>query len=162
MFVYSTNSTNRLQIIHVTMQLYALISLLSLLWSTAFGYLIIVSFDTKPGSQIFDGSLVNYEDPIRKYSMNFDKSAAFVEKLMGVNSSNGVVTLKKSLACDGIEYPNVFTLYIDSYSNGNYEYISIPLKIYVRGCESKGREKGMVSLIRQTCLNRDRILKTFI
>lgn len=107
------------------------------------GYLVIVNHETNPDTRIFDGMLLNYKEPTRKYYMNVDKSASFVEKLVQVNSSTGSVTLKRRLACDGVEYPNVFTMYIDSICNDIYEYVSIPLKVYIHGCESRGKPKGI-------------------
>lgn len=131
----------------IVVTLYVVYSLLCLVLSTVNGYLIIVSNATEPDTQIFDGMLLNFKEPSRKYYMNVDKSASFVEKLVQVNPFTGAVTLKRYLACDGIEYPNIFTLYIDSSSNEIYEYVSIPLKVYIRGCESGGRIKGTLARI---------------
>lgn len=119
------------------------ILLLLVLLVKAFGYLIIVSNTEPPDTVIFDGALSTFKFPDRKYFMNVEKSASFLEKLIYVNSSTGNVYLKQSLSCDRLEYPNVFTFYIDSSATGVYEYISIPLKVYVQGCEPKG-ERGEI------------------
>ncbi|XP_065199574.1 protocadherin-like wing polarity protein stan [Planococcus citri] len=125
---------------NVTMWICSVLVILSIV-PNIIGYLIIVNHDSNPDTEIFDGTLSNYKEPTRKYYMNVDKSASFVEKLVQVNSSTGSVTLKRRLACDGIEYPNVFTLYIDSTCNDIYEYVSIPLKVYIHGCETRGKIK---------------------
>ena len=98
-------------------------------------YLIILNGTTPQESVIFNGALSVFKQPLRKYFMNVDKSASFVERLLRVNASTGAVHLKQSLSCDRSLYPNVFTMYIDSSSSGIYEYISVPLKVYVQGCE---------------------------
>lgn len=136
---------------------------LSLLWlsiASAFGYLIIVTDTDPPGSEIFDGGLLNYKQPSRKYYMNIDKSASFVEKLLEVNSSTGAVTLREYLSCDGFKYPNIFTLYVDSSSSGIYEYVSVPLKVYVHGCESADKSEGThIILLRVVLIMRTNYLR---
>lgn len=119
--------------------------LLFVLSVKAFGYLIIVDNTVPADTVIFNGTLSSFRHPDRKYFMNVEKSASFVEKLVYVNSSTGTVHLKQPLSCDGLEYPNVFTFFIDSSSAGIYEYISVPLKVYVHGCEPSGDKGEMIN-----------------
>lgn len=123
----------------------SLFILLEIFLGNVLGYLITVNDTTPEGFAIFDGSVLNSKQPFRKYYMNVEKSASFVEKLIYVNAYTGIVYLKQSLSCDGIYYPNIFTLYIDSTSNGIYEYVSIPLKIYIQGCEDNNVSSGNTS-----------------
>ncbi|XP_066904779.1 protocadherin-like wing polarity protein stan isoform X2 [Halyomorpha halys] len=98
------------------------------------GYLILLSEEEEPGSLIFDAGLKTNEHHKRHYTINVDKSASFVRRLLRVDHSFGEVYLRQKLQCDGVFYPNLFTLYIDSTSNGTLDYVSIPLRVLIRGC----------------------------
>ena len=77
----------------------------------------------------------------RHYKINTHRSAGFVHRLLHVDSGSGQVILKRHLECDGLFYPNLFTLYIDSTSNETrgVDYYSLPLRIFVTGkqCEKE-------------------------
>lgn len=98
------------------------------------GYLILLSEEEEPGTLIFDAGLKTNEHHKRHYTINVDKSAYFVRRLLRVDHSFGEVYLRQKLQCDGVFYPNLFTLYIDSTSNGTLDYVSIPLRVLIRGC----------------------------
>jgi cadherin EGF LAG seven-pass G-type receptor 1 len=55
------------------------------------------------------------------------------------------------LECDGLFYPNLFTLYVDSTANETYgvDYYSLPLRIFVTGeqCEKDDPESGELNRI---------------
>lgn len=71
----------------------------------------------------------------RHYKINAHKSAHFVHHLVAVNHKDGQIQLKKSLKCDGIYYPNLFTFYVDSTSNRlrSIDYYSLPIRIFISG-----------------------------
>lgn len=115
---------------------------IALLSTRTYAYLIILNNSIPEESVIFDGSLSVFKQPLRRYFMNVNKSASFVEKSLYVNASTGEVLLKRSLPCDRSLLPNVFTVYIDSFSSGIYEYVSVPLKVYVHGCENESNDAG--------------------
>ncbi|XP_073973404.1 protocadherin-like wing polarity protein stan isoform X2 [Rhodnius prolixus] len=97
-------------------------------------YLIILSEEDEAGLVVFDAGIKGHEHYRRKYSINVDRSANFVKKLLHVDHHDGRVRLRKRLHCDGVHYPNLFTLYIDSTSNGTLDYVSVPLRILIKGC----------------------------
>lgn len=117
--------------------------LFSVLITTVQSYLIVVSEDTEPGTVIFNASVYKLGSE-RHYKINAHKSAHFVHHLLHVTSDDGQVTLKKSLKCDGIYYPNLFTFFVDSTSNRlrSIDYYSLPLRIFVAGknCNDERRE----------------------
>lgn len=98
------------------------------------GYLIIVHEDTPPGSIIFNASVYKLGSE-RHYKINAHKSANFVHHLVAVSHKDGQIQLKKSLQCDGIYYPNLFTFYVDSTSNRlrSIDYYSLPVRIFISG-----------------------------
>ncbi|XP_037887303.1 protocadherin-like wing polarity protein stan isoform X2 [Glossina fuscipes] len=97
-------------------------------------YLIVVYEDTPPGTIIFNASVYKLGSE-RHYKINAHKSAYFVHHLVAVNHKDGQIQLKKSLKCDGIYYPNLFTFYVDSTSNRlrSIDYYSLPIRIFVSG-----------------------------
>ncbi|XP_037826241.1 protocadherin-like wing polarity protein stan isoform X1 [Lucilia sericata] len=97
-------------------------------------YLIIVHESTEPGTVIFNASVYKLGSE-RHYKINAHKSAHFVHHLVAVNHKDGQIQLKKSLKCDGIYYPNLFTFYVDSTSNRlrSIDYYSLPIRIFVSG-----------------------------
>ncbi|XP_066994105.2 protocadherin-like wing polarity protein stan [Anabrus simplex] len=103
-----------------------------------FSYLIIITEDEPPGHIIFNATLPRLGSH-RHYKINNHRSAGFVHRILHVDSRTGRVMLKRHLECDGIFYPNLFTLYVDSVSNFSrgVDYYSLPLRIFVSGrrCE---------------------------
>ena len=120
--------------------MHLLVSAISVLLAavlSANAYFIVLNQTISRESIIFDGSLSTFKQPLRRYFMNVDKSASFVKRLLHVNASTGAIQQKESFSCDRSLYPKVFTLYIDSSSSCIYEYVSVPLKVYIQGCEDE-------------------------
>lgn len=111
-----------------------LATLLCLLFLEAHSYLILIDERQEAGTVVFNSSVYKLGSD-RHYKVNFKRSAAFVNNLVFVEPKSGQVFLRQSLICDGIYYPNLFTLYVDSTSNrlGDIEYHSLPLRILVVG-----------------------------
>lgn len=111
-----------------------LLLLLLQLFQLASGYLIVVHEDTPPGTVIFNASVYKLGSE-RHYKINAHKSANFVHHLVSVSHKDGQIQLRKSLKCDGIYYPNLFTFYVDSTSNQlrSIDYYSLPVRIFVSG-----------------------------
>lgn len=65
-----------------------------------------------------------------------------MQKLFYVDPSSGSVILVKHIDCSSIEYPSLFTLYVDSTSNTTLEYLSVPLRILVKDCDDKSEFNG--------------------
>lgn len=97
-------------------------------------YLIVVSETTPPGTIIFNASVYKLGSE-RVYKINAHKSARFVHRLLQVDQKEGQIRLKKSLSCDGVYYPNLFTFFVDSTSSRlrSIDYYSLPLRIFVAG-----------------------------
>lgn len=114
--------------------LFYLIILSSYVINQCSGYLIIVNDQTQPDTVIFNASVYKLGSD-RHYKINTHKSAHFVRQLIHVDAKDGQVKLKKSLKCDGIFYPNLFTFYIDSTSARlrSIDYYSLPLRIFIAG-----------------------------
>nr|CAD7570225.1 unnamed protein product [Timema californicum] len=102
-------------------------------------YLIIITEDDPPGEVVFNASLPTL-GRARHYKINTHRSASFVHHILHVDASDGRVMLKQKLDCDGIYYPNLFTLYVDSVSNQSQgvDYYSLPLRIFVSGKRCDG------------------------
>jgi hypothetical protein len=79
----------------------------------------------------------------RHYKISAHRSASFVHRLLHVDPGSGQVILKRHLECDGLFYPNLFTLYVDSTSNETrgVDYYSLPLRIFIAGKQC-GKEAG--------------------
>lgn len=107
------------------------------------GYLIVVSDTAPPGTIIFNASIYKLGSE-RLYKINVHKSAQFVHHLMHVDHKDGQIRLKKSLQCDGIYYPNIFTFYVDSTTNRlrSIDYYSLPLRILVSGANCNDQYTG--------------------
>ncbi|XP_037956200.1 protocadherin-like wing polarity protein stan isoform X2 [Teleopsis dalmanni] len=120
----------------VNIQLFFSKALLLLLATVHFSsaYLIIVHEDTIPNTVIFNASVYKLGSE-RHYKINAHKSAHFVHHLVAVSHKDGQIKLKKSLKCDGIYYPNLFTFYVDSTSNRlrSIDYYSLPVRIFITG-----------------------------
>nr|CAD7434483.1 unnamed protein product [Timema monikensis] len=102
-------------------------------------YLIIITEDDPPGEIVFNASLPTL-GRARHYKINTHRSASFVHHILHVDASDGRVMLKQKLDCDGIYYPNLFTLFVDSVSNQSQgvDYYSLPLRIFVSGKRCDG------------------------
>lgn len=99
------------------------------------GYLLVLNTKHSPGLVIFDAGIVTKTGQTpRRYVLNFHKSASFVKHLLHVDHYTGSVVLKRWLECDGVRYPHIFTVYIDSLSNNTLNYISFPLRIIIQNC----------------------------
>lgn len=99
-------------------------------------YLVVLTPNDEPGGVIFDAGLRQSSPDAsrRHYDINVEKSAAFVRRLLHVERRTGRVVLRRQLSCSGIDYPDMFTLYIDSTANSTLEYASVPLRIVIKGC----------------------------
>ncbi|KAK4875010.1 hypothetical protein RN001_011432 [Aquatica leii] len=97
-------------------------------------YLLVINEDQQPGDVIFNSSVYRLGSE-RNYHINRHRTAAFVNSLLEVNEKDGRVSLREKLYCNGILYPNLFTVYIDSISNRlrDIDYYSLPLRIFVVG-----------------------------
>lgn len=115
-------------------KLFALIILLSSCLHITSSYLIIVDEKTGANTIVFNAS-VNKLGSERHYKINVHKTAEFVHKLLHIDAKDGQIRLRKQLHCDGIFYPNLFTLYIDSTSNylRSVNYYSPPLRVFING-----------------------------
>lgn len=106
-------------------------------------YIIIVTEDQNSGDLIFNSSVYKLGSD-RHYKINQKRSAIFVNSLVFVEPHSGQVFLREKLSCDGIYYPNLFTLYIDSSSNRlrDVEYYSLPLRILITGNTCSGDQEN--------------------
>ncbi|XP_043283002.1 protocadherin-like wing polarity protein stan isoform X2 [Venturia canescens] len=117
--------------------------LLTGLLSLTEGYLAVVSSELPPGTLVFDSGVPQLGGR-RKYEVSADRTARFARKLLRVNPHNGRVTLARSLNCDGLQYPRLFTFYIDSTSTrlGRpiIDYYSLPLRVLITGCGGENQD----------------------
>lgn len=119
--------------------------LLLLLFRSLSAYLLVVSDTDSPGLVLFDGGTpFNDHRPARRYALNAEKNGDFVSKLLRVDHYTGSVILERPLECDGFKYPDVFTFYVDSTSNDTLEYMSVPLRMVIRGCEKNSEYSNTV------------------
>ncbi|XP_058836851.1 protocadherin-like wing polarity protein stan isoform X3 [Topomyia yanbarensis] len=104
------------------------------LWRCVSGYMVIVGENDEPGKIVFNASVYKLGSE-RHYKINAHKSAHFVHHLLKVDPHSGQILLRKSMKCDGIYYPNLFTFYVDSTSNRlrSIDYYSLPLRIFIAG-----------------------------
>ena len=86
----------------------------------------------------------------RHYKINPHRSAGFVHRILHVHPGSGQVILKRHLECDGLFYPNLFTVYVDSTSNETrgVDYYSLPLRLFITGkrCEKHDDEDEIQQL----------------
>ncbi|KAL1494818.1 hypothetical protein ABEB36_010350 [Hypothenemus hampei] len=103
-------------------------------------YLLLVQDSLQPGHVIFNASVFRLGSD-RIYSINEKRSAPFVQSLIHVDSKNGQVSLLERLQCNGIYYPTLFTVHIDSTSNRirDIDYYSLPLRIFIIGKDCTDR-----------------------
>ncbi|KAG5887443.1 hypothetical protein JTB14_003294 [Gonioctena quinquepunctata] len=97
-------------------------------------YLLLVDDTQQPGDVIFNASVYRLGSD-RFYKINDKRSAPFVESLVHVDSKTGQISLIEGLQCNGLYYPNLFTIHIDSTSNRlrDIDYYSLPLRIFIIG-----------------------------
>jgi hypothetical protein len=103
-------------------------------------------------SYVNSSQIKHFVDRNRHYKISTHRSAAFVHRILHVDPSSGQVILKRHLECNGLFYPNLFTLYVDSTSNETrgVDYYSLPLRIFITGeqCERESdAEDGELSRI---------------
>ncbi|XP_016844332.1 protocadherin-like wing polarity protein stan isoform X2 [Nasonia vitripennis] len=115
----------------------ALLLLLGGFASLAQAYLAVLSSNLPAGTLVFEAGVPHLGGK-RKYAASQDRTAWFALKLLKVHPHTGRVTLAKSLNCDGLQYPRLFTFYIDSTSSrlgrATIDYYSLPLRVLVTGC----------------------------
>ncbi|XP_033222286.1 protocadherin-like wing polarity protein stan isoform X3 [Belonocnema kinseyi] len=106
-------------------------------------YLAVLSSDLRPGSIVFEAGVPQLGGR-RKYEVSRDRTAWFARKLLKVHPHTGRVTLAKSLNCDGLQYPRLFTYYVDSTSSRlgrpMIDYYSLPLRVLITGCGGENQD----------------------
>ncbi|XP_063987386.1 protocadherin-like wing polarity protein stan [Diachasmimorpha longicaudata] len=116
--------------------------LLAGLAHVADSYLAVLSSTLAPGSLIFEAGIPRLGGR-RKYEAS-SHTARFARKLLRVHPHNGQVTLARSLNCDGLQYPRLFTFHIDSTSQRlgrpNIDFYSLPLRILITGCGGENQD----------------------
>lgn len=97
-------------------------------------YLLLVDDSVQPGEVIFNAS-INYPGSRRIYKINEERSAPFVPSLVHVDRNSGQISLLEGLQCNGLHYPRIFTIHIDSTSRKlkDIDYYSLPLRIFIVG-----------------------------
>lgn len=126
-----------------TIWILSLVCCLAGLWHETEGYLAVLSSTLPPGTLVFEAGVPKLGGR-RKYEVSADRTARFARKLLKVNPYNGRVTLAKTLNCDGLQYPRLFTFYIDSTSSRlgrpNIDYYSLPLRVLITGCGGENQD----------------------
>ncbi|XP_043461123.1 protocadherin-like wing polarity protein stan isoform X2 [Leptopilina heterotoma] len=106
-------------------------------------YLAVLSTDLRPGSVVFEAGVPQLGGK-RKYEVSTDRTAWFARKLLKVHSHTGRVTLARNLNCDGLQYPRLFTFYVDSTSSRlgrpMIDYYSLPLRVLITGCGGENQD----------------------
>lgn len=100
-------------------------------------YIVELTHHDPPGLVVFNTNVLsdkNNSNATRYYYINHDRSATFIRRIIHVDETTGNVILKHHLECNGLKYPNIFTLYIDSVSNATIDYMSVPLRVIIRKC----------------------------
>lgn len=112
------------------------------------GYLLLVDDILQPGDVIFNSS-INYFSSHRSYKINEKKSAPFVPSLLNVDPNNGQISLLEGLQCNGLHYPRLFTIHIDSTSRNfkDVDYYSLPLRIFITGKDCVVRNEDNIENI---------------
>ncbi|XP_024946918.1 protocadherin-like wing polarity protein stan isoform X2 [Cephus cinctus] len=113
------------------------------LWKIAEGYLAVLSSNLPTGTIVFEAGVPQLGGR-RKYEASSDRTAWFARKLLKVHPHSGRVTLARSLNCDGLQYPRLFTFYIDSTSSRlgrpTIDYYSLPLRVLITGCGGENQD----------------------
>ncbi|XP_015521680.1 protocadherin-like wing polarity protein stan isoform X1 [Neodiprion lecontei] len=113
------------------------------LWPLAEGYLAVLSSSLEPGTVVFEAGVPQLGGK-RKYEASVDRTAWFARKLLKVHPHTGRVTLAKTLSCEGLQYPRLFTFYIDSTSSRlgrpTIDYYSLPLRVLITGCGGENQD----------------------
>lgn len=116
---------------------------LAALWTLAEGYLAVLSSSTPVGTIVFEAGVPQLGGR-RKYEVSNERTAWFARKLLKVHPHTGRVTLAKPLSCEGLQYPRIFTFYVDSTSSRlgrpTIDYYSLPLRILITGCGEENRD----------------------
>ncbi|CAF4901464.1 unnamed protein product [Pieris macdunnoughi] len=117
------------------------------LLSVAGAYLILVPDTAPPGYTVLDAAVYKLGSE-RAYSIDVHRTANFVHHILRVNRTNGLVTLRKRLRCDGVLYPNLFTFYVDSTSERirDIDYYSLPIRILVIGEDCSRRHADLYDI----------------
>lgn len=106
-------------------------------------YLAVLSSSTPAGSVVFEAGVPQLGGR-RKYEVSNERTAWFARKLLKVHPHTGRVTLARPLSCDGLQYPRIFTFYVDSTSSRlgrpTIDYYSLPLRILITGCGGENRD----------------------
>ncbi|KAG7212572.1 hypothetical protein KM043_012871 [Ampulex compressa] len=117
--------------------------LLVALCSVVDAYLAVLSSSTPAGTVVFEAGVPQLGGR-RKYEVSKERTAWFARKLLKVHPHNGRVTLARSLSCDGLQYPRIFTFYVDSTSSRlgrpTIDYYSLPLRILITGCGGENQD----------------------
>ncbi|CAG9761162.1 unnamed protein product [Ceutorhynchus assimilis] len=115
-------------------KLYIFLLLCFLYFQRTNSYLLLVDDTLLPGDIIFNASVFRLGSD-RVYTISTKRSAPFVQSLLHVDSKNGQVSLLEGLQCNGLYYPTLFTVHIDSTSNRirDIDYYSLPLRIFITG-----------------------------
>lgn len=106
-------------------------------------YLLLVDDILQPGEVIFNAS-IDYLVSQRFYKINEERSAPFVPSLIHVDPNSGQISLLEGLQCNGLYYPRLFTVHIDSTSRRykDIDYYSLPLRILIIGRDCTDSEKN--------------------
>lgn len=112
----------------------AAIYLLSFVFPLLNSYMVIINEHDELGKIVFNASVYKLGSE-RHYKINAHKSAHFVHHLLNIDAITGEIRLRKSVRCDGIHYPSLFTFYVDSSSSRlhSIDYYSMPLRIFIVG-----------------------------
>lgn len=117
--------------------------ILTTVWVLGDGYLAVLPSSTPVGALVFEAGVPQLGGR-RKYEASSERTAWFARKLLKVHPHTGRVTLARTLSCDGLQYPRVFTFYVDSTSSRlgrpTIDYYSLPLRILITGCGGENRD----------------------
>lgn len=117
--------------------------ILATLLGLANAYLAVLPSSTPTGSVVFEAGVPQLGGR-RRYEVSNERTAWFARKLLKVHPHTGRVTLARSLSCDGLQYPRIFTFYVDSTSSRlgrpTIDYYSLPLRILITGCGGENRD----------------------
>ncbi|XP_018058154.1 PREDICTED: protocadherin-like wing polarity protein stan [Atta colombica] len=117
--------------------------ILTTIWTLGDGYLTVLPSSTPVGTVVFEAGVPQLGGR-RKYEASSERTAWFARKLLKVHPHTGRVTLAKMLSCEGLQYPRVFTFYVDSTSSRlgrpTIDYYSLPLRILITGCGGENHD----------------------